>query len=146
MKFKIDLHIHSRHSGDNESEPEEIVLHAIESGLYGIAFTEHYSFEISEYTEKLREQYRDRIRIFRGVEFSSFDGHCLVFGVNTDRLAIKNATVEEVVQKVNEQGGVVIPMFANHIEAANNKIRFEQPAGNWEMDGQRAAERWWFES
>jgi peptide/nickel transport system substrate-binding protein len=47
---------------------------------------------------------------------------------------------------VRDEGGVVIPMFANHIEAANNKIRFEQPAGNWEMDGQRAAERWWFES
>ena len=50
-------------------------------------------------------------------------------------------------QKIlRDEGGVVIPMFANHIEAANNKIRLEQPAGNWEMDGQRAAERWWFES
>ena len=50
-------------------------------------------------------------------------------------------------QKIlRDEGGVVIPMFANHIEAANKKIRFEQPAGNWEMDGQRAAERWWFES
>jgi peptide/nickel transport system substrate-binding protein len=47
---------------------------------------------------------------------------------------------------LRDEGGVVIPMFANHIEAANNKIRFEQPAGNWEMDGNRAAERWWFES
>ena len=50
-------------------------------------------------------------------------------------------------QKIlRNEGGVVIPMFANHIEAANNKIRFEQPAGNWELDGNRAAERWWFES
>jgi peptide/nickel transport system substrate-binding protein len=47
---------------------------------------------------------------------------------------------------VRDEGGVVIPMFANHIEAANNKIRFEQPAGNWELDGNRAGERWWFES
>jgi peptide/nickel transport system substrate-binding protein len=50
-------------------------------------------------------------------------------------------------QKIlRNEGGVVIPMFANYIEAANNKIRFEQPAGNWEMDGHRAAERWWYES
>ncbi|MGD9046189.1 MAG: ABC transporter substrate-binding protein, partial [Desulfobacterales bacterium] len=50
-------------------------------------------------------------------------------------------------QKIlRNEGGVVIPMFANHIEAANNKVRFEQPAGNWELDGHRAAERWWFES
>jgi peptide/nickel transport system substrate-binding protein len=47
---------------------------------------------------------------------------------------------------VRDEGGVVIPMFANYIEAANNKIRFVQPAGNWEMDGHRAAERWWYES
>jgi hypothetical protein len=37
-------------------------------------------------------------------------------------------------------------MFANWIEAATTKIRFDTPAGNWEMDGHRAAERWWFES
>jgi peptide/nickel transport system substrate-binding protein len=47
---------------------------------------------------------------------------------------------------VYEEGGVVIPMFANWIEAATTKIRFDTPAGNWEMDGHRAAERWWFES
>jgi peptide/nickel transport system substrate-binding protein len=47
---------------------------------------------------------------------------------------------------VCEEGGVVIPMFANWIEAATTKIRFDNPAGNWEMDGHRAAERWWFES
>ena len=47
---------------------------------------------------------------------------------------------------VRDEGGVVIPMFANHIEAANNKVRFEQPAGNWELDGNRAGERWWFET
>lgn len=50
-------------------------------------------------------------------------------------------------QKIlRNEGGVVIPVFANHIEAANEKIRFKQPAGNWEMDGHRAAERWWYES
>ena len=46
---------------------------------------------------------------------------------------------------VRDEGGVIIPMFANYIEAANNKVRFEQPAGNWELDGNRAGERWWFE-
>jgi len=47
---------------------------------------------------------------------------------------------------VRDEGGVVIPMFANWIEAATHKIIYQNPAGNWEMDGQRAAERWWFES
>ena len=43
-------------------------------------------------------------------------------------------------------GGRSTGAVKNHIEAANNKIRFKKPAGNWEMDDQRAAERWWFES
>ena len=47
---------------------------------------------------------------------------------------------------VHNEGGVIIPVFANNIEVANQKVRFENPAGNWELDGNRAAERWWFES
>jgi peptide/nickel transport system substrate-binding protein len=47
---------------------------------------------------------------------------------------------------VRDEGAVVIPMFANWIEAATHKIIYQNPAGNWEMDGHRAAERWWFES
>jgi peptide/nickel transport system substrate-binding protein len=50
-------------------------------------------------------------------------------------------------QKIlRNEGGVVIPMFANWIEAVTARIRFKNPAGNWELDGHRAAERWWFES
>lgn len=47
---------------------------------------------------------------------------------------------------VRDEGGVVIPLFGNWIEATNRRIRFENPAGNWEMDGQRCTERWWFVS
>jgi len=109
MIFKIDIHIHTKFSGDNYTEPEETVLQAIEINLQGIAFTEHYSYEASEHAERLSEKYKDRIMIFRGVEFSAAEGHCLVFGVNTDKLSIKNAPVEEVIKAVNGSGGIVIP-------------------------------------
>jgi predicted metal-dependent phosphoesterase TrpH len=109
MPFRVDLHVHSRYSGDNSSEPEESILKAIELKLHGIAFTEHYSYEASEPVERLREKYRDVITIFRGVEFSSAEGHCLIFGVNTDALPIKHASAEEVIRIVNASGGVVIP-------------------------------------
>jgi len=71
MQFKIDLHVHSKYSGDTDSEPEESVVRAVELGLNGIAFTEHYSYGASEPVEALKEKYRDAIAIFRGVEFSS---------------------------------------------------------------------------
>lgn len=109
MKFNIDLHIHTKHSGDNDSEPEDVVLHAIKAELYGIAFTEHYFYESSGYVDDLRAKYEKEILIFRGVEFSAADGHCLVFGVNTDIAGIKDAPMQEVVRVVNEKGGVVIP-------------------------------------
>jgi predicted metal-dependent phosphoesterase TrpH len=109
MKTKIDLHVHSRNSGDNDADPEETVGRAIELGLDGIAFTEHYSYEASEPAERLREKYRGAIMIFRGVEFSAAEGHCLVFGADTDKLAIKYAPFADVVRAVAEAGGVVVP-------------------------------------
>ena len=46
---------------------------------------------------------------------------------------------------VSNEGSVVIPMFANYVYATTNKIGMpEQPASNWDMDGERWAERWWF--
>ncbi|MBZ0156753.1 MAG: PHP domain-containing protein [Alphaproteobacteria bacterium] len=109
MKCKVDLHVHSKFSGDNEADPEESILQAIGRGLQGIAFTEHYFYGASEPIESLREKYKNRIRIFRGVEFSTAEGHCLVFGVDTDGMSLKYAPVEELVRIVADLGGVVIP-------------------------------------
>jgi len=109
MKSRIDLHIHSRNSGDNDSDPDETVRRAIELGLDGIAFTEHYLFGASEPVEVLREIYRGVIMIFRGVEFSAAEGHCLVFGVDTDKLDMRFAPIKDVVRVVTKAGGVVIP-------------------------------------
>ncbi|MCX8031185.1 MAG: PHP domain-containing protein [Thermodesulfovibrionales bacterium] len=107
--FKVDLHIHSRYSGDNDSDPEDIIERAIELGLDGIAFTEHYYYEASEEILPLIEKYKKTISIIRGVEFSTTDGHCLIFGVNTDKLAEKEISMSEMATKVNSSGGVLIP-------------------------------------
>lgn len=109
MEFKIDLHVHSKYSEDNESEAEEMVIRAIELGLQGIAFTEHYSYAASAPVEALKGKYGDAITIFRGVEFSSADGHCLVFGADTDSLLPRYAPIGDIVRLVSQAGGVVIP-------------------------------------
>ena len=109
MKFKVDLHVHSLYSEDNCADPEEMVLRAIELKLDGLAFTEHYSYSASGYVRTLKEKYGGLLRIFRGVEFSAAEGHCLIFGADTDTLLSKHMPVEEVCRIVNKAGGVVIP-------------------------------------
>jgi len=109
MPYKVDLHIHTRYSGDNDADPEESIIQGIRRGLNAVAFTEHYFYEASEVAEGLREKYSGRIVLLRGVEFSAREGHCLVFGVNTDRLGIKGMPVQEMVSIVTQAGGVVIP-------------------------------------
>lgn len=107
--YRIDLHIHSHLSGDNQSDPEECVARAIERGLQGIVFTEHYSYEVSEPVERLKEKYRGTLLILRGVEFSALEGHCLVYGVNTDLLSMKYAPADALTRVVNSEGGAVVP-------------------------------------
>lgn len=109
MRSRIDLHVHTRFSGDNDADPEEIVERAIELGLDGIAFTEHYSFEASEHADRLAEKYGKAIMLLRGVEFSALEGHCLIFGVNTDRLGVRQAPIAELVRTVSGAGGFLVP-------------------------------------
>jgi len=109
MKSRIDLHVHSKHSGDTDAEPEEEIIRAISLGLQGIVFTEHYSYAASEHVEGLKEKYHDSILVLRGVEFSASEGHCLVFGVDTDKLSVKYAEVKDLVRIVSLHGGVVVP-------------------------------------
>ena len=47
---------------------------------------------------------------------------------------------------VRDEGGVVVPMFSADLAAASDKIGHGKLAANWELDGFRAPERWWFKS
>lgn len=107
--YRIDLHVHSLLSGDNLADPEECVERAIALGLQGLAFTEHYSYRASEPVERLVERYGRRILILRAVEFSAAEGHCLVFGADTDGLCLPYAPARELVREVNRAGGAVVP-------------------------------------
>ena len=40
--------------------------------------------------------------------------------------------------------GTVIPIFADFIVAHSSKLAHAELAGNWDLDGYRIIERWWF--
>ena len=51
----------------------------------------------------------------------------------------------EMQQLVRDDGGAVVPMFANHVIGVSNKMAHpEVVAGNWDLDGYKLIERWWF--
>lgn len=50
----------------------------------------------------------------------------------------------EMQKIVSDEGGVVVPMFAADLSASSDKIAHGSLAANWELDGFRCAERWWF--
>ena len=45
---------------------------------------------------------------------------------------------------IHEDGGVIVPMWANYIHASSKKLAHGTVAGNWENDGGKIQERWWF--
>lgn len=49
----------------------------------------------------------------------------------------------EAQRLLNEDGGAIIPIFANWTMAASEKVFAENVSGYWDMDSYRAVERWW---
>jgi len=52
----------------------------------------------------------------------------------------------EMQEIVRDEGGSVIPMFTDFVDAASKKIGFANLSGHYELDGSRCSERWWFTS
>jgi predicted metal-dependent phosphoesterase TrpH len=109
--MRIDLHCHSKYSGDNHLEPENVVHLARERGLDGVCFTEHYSFDSSWPIENISVP--PGFLIFRGVEVSTDCGHLLVYGVEDDSWnrwgRNLHLNVTKVIQSVHAVGGICVP-------------------------------------
>ncbi|MHC5108269.1 MAG: histidinol-phosphatase HisJ family protein [Planctomycetota bacterium] len=81
MPAFFDQHLHSRHSFDSATDPQENVESALKQGLAGLTFTEHYDVHPNDWKdccydesavaatiENLRSTYGDRIFIGKGIE------------------------------------------------------------------------------
>jgi peptide/nickel transport system substrate-binding protein len=56
----------------------------------------------------------------------------------------RRSQYHEMQQILSTEGGALIPMFANYVQAVNNRIQTKEVVGNlWQMDNARMAERWW---
>lgn len=86
MPLNADCHLHSSFSGDSQAPMEDMVLQGISRGLSVMCFTEHHDIDFPDSPDgpgnsflldagryrqelvRLREKYRDRIRLLFGVE------------------------------------------------------------------------------
>lgn len=50
----------------------------------------------------------------------------------------------EMQQLLSDEGGVVIPMFANYVGAVSKKVTYDTLSPDADFDGHLAIERWWF--
>lgn len=53
------------------------------------------------------------------------------------------AQYAEMQSLVRDEGGVIIPMFANDVMAVSDRVGHDAVSAAWELDGLRAGERWW---
>lgn len=112
MKYRIDLHTHSRFSADGVSEPEEMVQAAKERGLHGFAITDHNTCACVDYFlahGMMREDGKavDGFLILPGQEITTSAGHLLALGVRLPDL--KGIKPAEAVRLIREAGGLAVP-------------------------------------
>ena len=56
----------------------------------------------------------------------------------------RQAMYHEMQQLVRDDGGVIIPMYANYVDARSKKIARGPTIGsNYDLDGWKCIERWW---
>ncbi|MEE1577744.1 MAG: ABC transporter substrate-binding protein, partial [Deltaproteobacteria bacterium] len=82
---------------------------------------------------------------WRGTKASKRFNELVVAAASETDQATRKKQYFEAQQLLHDDGGVILPMFANYIMAHSKKLAHEpHVAANWEMDGNRLAERWWF--
>ncbi len=101
---RLDLHVHTVHSGDSPCEVKEVIESAKRKGLDGVAITDHDSVEGLEEAFELAEE-RDFF-VIPGIEISSIDGHILGLGI--EEKVQPQLSAADTVDRIRDLGGIAI--------------------------------------
>lgn len=100
--MKLDLHVHTRNSGDCSSEIREVVATAEEIGLDAIAITDHNTLAAVERAIGFAR----KIKIIPAMEITARDGTHLI-GLFLER-EIARAGIMDIIDEVHRQNGLVM--------------------------------------
>ncbi len=107
--MKIDMHTHTKGS-DGTGTPMQIAGAAVAAKLDGICLTDHHKTYTAESLEVAAACRERGLLVFHGAEYSSGDGHILVYGVNIEDLNLgRYAPMQDVIDEVNKRGGFAAP-------------------------------------
>jgi predicted metal-dependent phosphoesterase TrpH len=127
--MRIDLHVHtSKYSHCAKATPEEMIDAAVRAGLDGIVLTEHDHLWSQEELARLQNQ--TPLRLLRGIEVSTKQGHFLAYGIQHSDGLYKGMSVLELAKRVHERNGVLVMA---HPCRYNDEI--PQEIYNVELDG-----------
>jgi predicted metal-dependent phosphoesterase TrpH len=103
---KADIHMHTN-LGDGWASPAKVIEQATQRGLQVIAITDHDHVEgAKRVADLLAQQETPPFQLIRGVEVSTRQGHLL--GLFVERAPKALRSVEESIEAIKEQGGLVI--------------------------------------
>lgn len=119
--ISIDLHLHTRFSGDATLRPKLIVdqLHA-HPLIKGVAITDHDTLRGYNEVSKMAAIYED-VLIVPGIEVSTREGHINILGVEEkpgDWL-----TIEDAVDFAKERGGIIVVPHPYRASGIGERVR-----------------------
>lgn len=156
MKTRIDMHVHTPGS-DGHGTPEQYVQACKDAGIHGLVITDHHHTVTEKGLEVYKALKAAGLFVALGCEYSTANGHCLIFGVDVAKLKLgMYPPIEEVIIKVQNAGGVAIPshpykgyrkkcgdkLYELNVEACetlNGQVE-TQTAGTYNEHAQEAAE------
>jgi predicted metal-dependent phosphoesterase TrpH len=100
--LKLDLHVHTTHSGDSLTSVVEAIEWGKKRGLDGIAITDHNSMGAFKDIPQVVHDFL----IIVGEEINTREGHLIALGI--DEKIPSNLPFSETLQLVRESGGLVI--------------------------------------
>ena len=112
----IDLHIHTKYSGDSSIKPSELIKVAKARGLDGIALTDHDTTQSWEYFSAV-----DDFTVIQGIERTTDHGSIIGLFLNEE---IDSYYFWEAVDQIRGQDGIVVlPHPCDALRKDTPKIR-----------------------
>jgi predicted metal-dependent phosphoesterase TrpH len=121
--IQIDLHVHTRFSGDSVTSPKQVVdaLYAHPT-VKAVAITDHDTIEGFFQVRKLAAAYED-LMIIPGIEVSTAQGDIILLGI--EKKPAYTSTLESVIESAMEKAALIViphPYRVHGIGDAAEKI------------------------